>query len=521
MADIFDKIAKNADVFDEIQYTPTKEFKKESLGPDWQPRPSVEVARDILPIALDIVGSVVAPELAIPHGIGTVATIGRKMANVASRMAGSAAGGGVGEYLGQFISGEKLDPAEAGKQAALGAAGELGGTAMGVVGKGLAKPLFPLFSKITLSGQIGNKMLSNKLIEKTVGRANNFLYDIAPDMVKKQTVDFDDIALKLAKGKEEIGKIYDAYKEPLKKKSKEGKFLTINTEEYFKFLKQKYTTQYPKLTDKQVTMRLLAEEFGYAPGGLYGRQLKRIIDTGESPNSDDFFWLLDHVFREKPKSGGSFLKVTPTQQTNRRALKKAYLMDMDEVAGEAKGAADKLYMEYRDFLDIKKIFDKSIKEADLGMQSIDPYKLSKNIYMNKDAVLKIDTKRTAAGLEPYWPKLEGEAKFYADIVPYFKKATQNVGIRPGMMGTAGSVAGAISSGASPFAAGAGAYAMFGPVGIPIVEGFGAISAYSLLSPTGKKAVQLVARHATKGGLKAGLHIGGQLVDFRQEIGFSK
>jgi hypothetical protein len=495
-------------------------FRREDFpqleGPPWE-----EATKTALPLALDIAGGLVAPQLAIPHGLGTAATLLRKGGNLASRMAGSGAGAGLGEYARQTLSGEELDPATAGKEALIGAGGEVLSSPLLKTGKALAKPLFPLFSKITFAGQGLSKHLSNKLVEKTVNRANDFLYDLAPQTVKKQAVDIDDIALKLEKGKEEIGDIYDAYKAPLRELSKEGKFLTVNTESYLSFLKQKYRVSYPSLTEKQLAMRLLSEEFGYAPGGQYGKQLRKILDTGDAPTSDDFMWMLDHVFREKPKSGGSFLKATPTQQEGRRALKKAYLMDMDEAAGTTKGQADKLYMEYRDFLDIKKIFDRSMKDSGLGTQTVDPYKLSKNIYMNKASIVKIDEKRVKAGLEPFWPKMEEEAKYYTELVPYFKQAVSNIGVRPGMMGSAGSLASAIASGGTPVAANVGAYSLFGAMGIPMVEGFGAISAYSLLSPAGKKAIQIVAKHGTKSTLKTSLHIGGRLVDFPQDIGFGK
>jgi hypothetical protein len=494
-------------------YVPLTEYKPEE-HPELQPEfTTAELAKKTLPFVGDVLGGLAATKVPIPISLLTKAPKAAKGLQLLSRMAGSGAGGFGGSVAEQAMGDEEIDYREAGIQGAIGAGAELGFVPIGSMGSKLAKPLFPLFSKITFAGQGLSKVLSNKLVEKTVGRSNDFLYSLAPKTVKKQTVDIDDIVLKLEGAKNEISTIYESYKAPLRELGKEGKFITTNTDEYLSFLGQKYKANYPQLTDKQLVMRLLSEEFGYTPGGAYGKQLKKILEGGDPPSSDDFMWLVDHVFREKPKSGGSFLKVTPSQQENRRALKKAYLMDMDEAIGGTKDQADKLYMEYKDFLVIKKIFDSSVKDAGLGAQTIDPFKLSRNIFMQKDNVLKIDEKRVQAGLEPFWPKLEEEAKFYGELVPYFKQATSNIGVRPGMMGTAGSLASAVASAGTPFAANVGAYSLFGPAGIPLVEGFGAISAYSLLSPMGKKAVQIAFRHTTKTTGKLGLHLGSQLIDF--------
>lgn len=512
MTDIFDQAEKKMDIFDRL--VEEKQYSPEAF-PQLQPKPTTEVAGELLPIALDIAGGIVAPQLAIPHGAGTAAKLMMKGVNLFSRMAGSAAGGGGGEYAKQLITGQKLEPEKAGKQALIGAGAELGFVPIGLGAKALAKPLFPLFHKITFSGQVLGKHLSNKLVDKTIRRANDFLYDVAPQSIKKQTVDIDDIVLKMGKAKEEISAMYEQYKAPVREaaEKEEGRVLIDDTEQFLGNLMAKLTTDNPGKKPAALANELM-REFGYSPNGPYARELKNLILKGEHPSDKTFFFLLDNVFRERPMGKGTFLKQSPAIKAQREQLKAMLLADMEKLAGvEQKGFADKMFIEFKDFEFLKKLYDRAIADRGQGIKEIDPYKMATTIHMFKDDILKIDEKRAKAGLEALWPKLEEEAKFFADLVPSFQQAKASYGIRPGMMGTAGSMANALASAGTGAGSMYGAYKLFGPMGIPVIEGFGAISAYSLLSPTGKKAIQIAARHVTKSAIKTGMHLGNEYIEF--------
>ncbi len=98
--------------------------------------------RQIGPIVGDIAGTFLAPQL-------KGATIPIKLANLALRSGGAAAGAGTGELGSQLFFGEEVDPAKMGREALFGAGGEV----VPSIGKGALKGAAKLSTDFTIMGK--------------------------------------------------------------------------------------------------------------------------------------------------------------------------------------------------------------------------------------------------------------------------------------------------------------------------------------------------------------------------------
>ena len=141
---------------------------------------SNEAIRAMAPIVGDVVMTAAAPQL---KGLG----VGVKAINAIIRGMGAAAGGGLGDIVGQTATSEKpVDMQSAGKQAIAGAAGEIGGSAvlggLKFAGQKIGKPLINLATEFTPVGErlaakatrVGNTA-RKEFEQKTTKRAIDFI----------------------------------------------------------------------------------------------------------------------------------------------------------------------------------------------------------------------------------------------------------------------------------------------------------------------------------------------------------
>jgi len=154
-----------------------------------------------------------------------------------------------------------------------------------------------------------------------------------------------------------------------------------------------------------------------------------------------------------------------------------------------KEKADNTYKAIKQFQFIEKLYRSAMPEVrdGSGRKIILPDALANNIYMAKGRILNDNT------LKEFWPALEEQAKFYKSIAPEFEKKPSSFAARVGGGGLG--------------------YLMGGPQGVVAFEGLGALSAYSLMKPKSQKVIAGIVKQSTKAGVKTGLHLGGEQIDF--------
>lgn len=154
-----------------------------------------KVAAEMAPIVGDIALTALAPEFELGQ-LGLKSPLAVKAINAAMRAVGAGTGGAIGEYGRQKILGQSIDPERIKLQAALGAGGELGGSALIAGGKRLARPLINWtadatqiakpFARAAIKYQ---RNLQQSIKEKTTGRMLNFIERFSgmpPDIAGKK-----------------------------------------------------------------------------------------------------------------------------------------------------------------------------------------------------------------------------------------------------------------------------------------------------------------------------------------------
>lgn len=130
-------------------------------------------------------------------------------------------------------------------------------------------------------------------------------------------------------------------------------------------------------------------------------------------------------------------------------------------------------------------------EKFLLIYGLPPNQLADSIIANKGKIQR--------EMPDLWPKLKAEADHLKSVAEAFSETPQQGLVQDAMR------YGGVLGGSS----------LLGPVGIPIVEGIGAASAYFLMSPKGQKVLQKIVYGSVKGAGKAGLHIGGRQINFQE------
>ena len=461
---------------------------------------SGQALRTIGPVAGDITGTMIAPQLKGPVMAGRALKFGVRALNLGLRAMGAGAGAGAGSVIGQKMAGQDIDVGEAGREALVGAGGEAGMSMAGVpikfLGKKIGKPALELMSDITFVGSAAKKRLRDKFINETTDRSVNFIRDLAPESIRKQTAGIDDLGIMVETALDETRAIYGLYEEVLEKYAKEnqGVIPLDDTAQFLGDLKK----QASKTAKKQTPVLLnnkVVRELGFPPSSPEAVELKKIMENDlVDPKSIEF--LLARVFKK-------YVKDAPTHRAMKEKLKEAVMSDIDKIAvatgektaGEIKREADEAFKGIMQFNFIKKLFDKATREMPAtGEKVLQPAKLSKLIHTNKRKILK--------EMPDLWPKLEKEAAFYKDVAIHFKAQGEQFIQGPGAV---------ISRGIGGAAGGV----IMGPWGVPVVEGAGLISAYALMSPGIKKIIQKIVKGTKYVAGKPALHLTSQALDFNE------
>jgi len=474
---------------------------------------SKKAIKTFLPIAGDIAMTALAPQIGVPAKLSTLGKFGIQAANMLFRGAGSAAGAGGGSMAADVLTGDQVDTQRAQKEALIGLASEAG---LSVAGKpikwGIGKlkdPVMELVSDITFLGSAMKGRLRNKMIDQTTDRANKFVADLAPDIVKNQNVGISDLRVMVKSALEENRVMYDLYEDVLSKQAAKtgGKIELPATHGLFDKVRTQAWEEMS--TGGKAPSRLslnarIRNIFGFAKQSDFSDILEVFKplggkEAGIKVTPKQIQGLLATVYK-KGKKGFHDLP-SESMKVLREDLKSALLKDLDAIAGQggqktvlqAKKTADETFKAIKQFDFINRLFEKSISEVPgTGAQQLQPVKLAKLIYSSKGKIQR--------EMPDLWPKLKKEADFYMEIGPQFgKQASQ-------MISGSGSV---ISRGLG------GAIGGFlgGAPGVATAEGLGIVSAYTLLTPKAQKIISGIVSQSTKGAGKAGLHLGGQELSF--------
>ena len=465
------------------------------------------------------------------------------------RMLASSAGSGGGELAGQLATREPLDLQDIRTQMELGAAGEFG-----IAGAGtLSKPVQFLADKLssgTLSGGGIKQYFRRRMIEKTTDRVKDFTKQFSPDDVPPSAMFQTDLSRETGEFFENMTDFNTAYA-PFNASVERAAFVN-NGEILLDDTAQLLGEQLERFGGNQTQ---LASFYGFTGEKNAGaaQALSDLMREGFS-NPEDVHLLLRKIW---VKFGGDSASARAAKST----LKDTIVSDIerwaphiqlgmaDSIPGAkaAKVQADKLYGEIHDFLKdspgvkeilagstvskgtvplfkdkpdvaIRKLYERSSPDQLIairghlqktaegakiweglkfqwvrnlidqsmaplegagkasGLKMILPAQLSDNILANE---LKL---KSALG-EDTWNALKKEAEDLAAVAPEFAKFERGGTARNLLL--TGVVAGGLGS--------AGA--------IPVIEGFGAITALALASPTAKRIISQMGRAGAKGAIR--------------------
>jgi len=136
-----------------------------------------EFVRELAPIAGDIAASMLPGGRAVKG-----AKLGTKALNLLFRAGKSAAGSGLGETAGQVVTGEGLDVGDITEQMAYGAGGEFAMAPIGAAGKPVLNLAAKGLRSMTITGHMTAQALRSRLMNRTFLRGQNFVQSLAPDI---------------------------------------------------------------------------------------------------------------------------------------------------------------------------------------------------------------------------------------------------------------------------------------------------------------------------------------------------
>ena len=442
-------------------------------GHNYSPFPKSEspgFERDVLPILGDIGMSLLPTPFGKVKAATTLGKLGLGAAKTLFKSGQAATGSALGEGAAQQVYGEDADFGKMKDQALWGAVGE---GASAILGPAL-KPIFKWATDLTLTGSSIKELYRKNLIKKTTKNAEQFIKDVAPDSIKTAglKMDIDDLGVSVSKAFDETKVIYDAYGKHIDSMAKgpEGGILLDDL--------QQLIGEVPDVV----------ETYGFKKGSKQATILNG-IKVDEVVHPDDLKALLAEMYKKGKKS--DFFDLTAGQKKARETLKKTILEDIVKQSPEAavlKEAGDKAWGEISNFNRVQKIYNSALREMPSGDKFLNPTLLSKNIYKNEKVI-----KETMPDL---WPKLKKEADYYSEVAHNWRPPDSNK--------FRSTVLGGLGMGASGTAA--IAY-MLGPQFIPVVESFGAVSAWMTLNPGARKILGQIAKNAI---VKPAAHIAGPM-----------
>ena len=448
-----------------------------------------EVIGKTLPIAGDIIGSLIAPELKGPQLLSKIPG-GVKALNLAFRSLSAGSGAFSGSVAGQRIEKGEVDPKEALREGLFGATGEAGlSVALGLTRKGLEASA-KIAKDLTISGNRVKSFLSNQLIERTTKRASNFIDEVAPDIVT--TRGGESIGRQIDEVMDENKLTYGRFKEVLIDAAGDENG-SILVDDLSQFLRDRMEfadipgSKNPVAERKQKVLAVI-KELGFTNASPQGAVLRKIMLGGSdtiTPNEVEF--IFTNIF---PKKNKEWFKLSPDTRNARENLKGALLGDMGkitspvtgETAEDIRNAGDAVFKTVKQFESIKRIYDQAIIKSETRADRINPQKLADLINKN--------SKNLKQSMPDIWPKLKAEADFYEGVAKRLKL---------GETGGAKDV-GQIIGPSSLFFLG-------GLKGTAAIELFGAGSAWALLSDSGRATISAAKKIPLKQGLKVPLRFG--------------
>jgi len=525
---------------------------------------STEFAKKLVqegaPIAGDIAMSMLAPQVGLPLKVPGVkpflARQATKLGNLALRSGGAAAGSGAGEFAGQQLTGEDANIEDITQQALLGAGGEVGIAGAGVAVKPL-KPVADMLSSGTMSGGAIKQFFRRRLIEKTTERASKFAQALAPvDVQSKaslglQTGDFFENLT-------DFNTAYKPFNEAVERAAaaNNGEILIDDTTELLSDFAAKFKDG--RKTDRQAVNEMVSA-LGFtgskrqiAAGNALGDMLR---DGFTNPN--DLQLVMSNIWTKFGQDSQAMINF-------KRQLKETLVDDIERFAPDlpvasmgltvlgakkAKSEADKIFGEIKTFLketptvsntlqksrisnNTRALFlDKPELIIDRMFQNAQPEELIRirdvlrssgegvkiweglrhqwvkdliegsmaplegagkasglKMFMPDDFANKVqfNERNIKAVLgEELWESLSKEVEYFNMVAPQFAKFERGQGanvlrgaLLPAFAGTLG-----------------------GMSAIPVTEAFGAITAFSLMSPATQKIISQLSRVGLKTGIR--------------------
>jgi hypothetical protein len=532
--------AEEADFLGELTGRPVSAMtSKVEPTPGERMRGGQEAAAAMAPIAGDIGLTMAAPQFKGPQLL-------LRAANAIIRGGAAFAGGAGGELAGQKILGEEADLGKAVVQGGIGAAVETGLPGAAFVARKAAKPVLELAANVTVSGKAILNRARDRIIRDTTDRSMAFINDLKVPGSKSESG--LQIGAALA-DKQDFKKVYAGYNKLVDSAAGEGNEIILdgfsqkigdmvqeqmarqgdqnwgtalgavlkdlNIDAKSKRILNDMYKQSGYLNKEDVKYVLAKINKGWKADTSTTKKLKEdlkatLLDdiginsmTGAEAaeakrTADEIFKQTKQWFEQNPAAqsviqkmrsrGGTYFEAFPEKaMDNIFAADPEQLVRIKAEVVKAPGGAEAWAGAEYQFL--KDIFDRSIVvDKAAGETKLMPYDLHRAIYENKDKIQKL--------MPDLWPKLKAEADYYLEVAPEFKKRAT-----AGALGGTERVVGA-----------AGASAAMGPVGVPVAEGFGAISAYALMSKSSQKGVQRLLQVAPVAGavlkpvLKSTMHL---------------
>jgi hypothetical protein len=450
-----------------------------------------EVLGTTLPIAGDIVGSIVAPQLKGPQLLTKVPKTAKAI-NLAFRSLGAGTGAFTGSVAGQQIEKGEVDPKEALREGLLGAGGEAGLSVALKATRESLKASAKIAKDLTISGNKVKSFLSNQLIERTTKRASRFVDEVAPDIVTTQGG--ENIGRQIDEAMDENKLTYGRFKEVLVEAagSEDGFILVDDLSQYLRDRMEfvDITPSKDPAIEFQRKAKGVIKELGFPLNSPQGAMLRKIMLGGSdtvTPNEVEF--IFTNIF---PKKNKEFFKLDPDTRKARENLKSALIDDVAKItspttgktAADIKKEADEVFKAVKQFESIRRIYDQAIVKSETKADRINPGRLADLINRN--------AKNFKQSMPDVWPKLKAEADFYEGIAKRLK------------LGETGGIKdiGQIIGPGSLFFLG-------GLKGIAAVELFGAGSAWALLSDSGRATISAAQKVPLKQSLKVPLRFLGR------------
>jgi hypothetical protein len=186
----------------------------------------------------------------------------------------------------------------------------------------------------------------------------------------------------------------------------------------------------------------------------------------------------------------------------REQLKDSMMADIDTLSArsglpisETKRQADETWKAVKEFQFLAGLYKDAMTEVpETGKTILKPYTLGKAIQANESKI--------KATMPELWPQLQIEADAYikagdklGDAIELGKDSILSKGLG-GFLETMG----------------------LGLKGFPLAEGIGALSAWSLMSDTGRKVLENLISVGTRVPAKSAIHLSGEEVNFKPQLG---